>query len=104
MTCYRRTGGEELIGPLSGPCECTEGRLSSAASRPIPGRRGCICWGGREIEGPGIRLRRVYRNGEAHVARREAPPTAGPVVTGGATEFSIPRIVTSAVIDLEAVR
>jgi len=59
-----------------------------------------INYGGREIEGLRIRLRGAYRDGEAHVAGAGRLPLADHVVAGGATEFSVPRLATYAVIDL----
>jgi hypothetical protein len=63
-----------------------------------------INYGGREIEGLRIRLRGMYGDGEAHVAGAGRLPLQDHVVAGGATEFSVPRIVTYAVIDLRASR
>ncbi len=63
-----------------------------------------INYGGREIEGLRIRLRGAYRDGEAQIAGAGRLPLDAYVVADGATEFSVPRITTYAVIDLEAVR
>jgi hypothetical protein len=63
-----------------------------------------INYGGREIEGLRIRLRGMYGDGEVHVAGAGRLPLQDHVVAGGATEFSVPRIVTYAVIDLRASR
>jgi len=63
-----------------------------------------INYGGREIEGLRIRLRGAYANGEAQVAGAGRIALQDHVVADGATEFSLPRIVTYAVIDLDAVR
>lgn len=57
-------------------------------------------YGGREIEGLRVRLRGTYRSGEAHVPGSGPVPLADHVVVDGATEFSLPRLVTYAVIDL----
>jgi hypothetical protein len=57
-------------------------------------------YGGRDIEGLRVRVRGTYRNGEAHVAGSGRLPLEDQVVTDGATEFSLPRIATYAVIDL----
>jgi len=58
-------------------------------------------YGGREIEGLRIRLRGAYREGEARVAGAGTVSLKDFTVAGGATEFSVPRIATYAVIDLE---
>jgi hypothetical protein len=50
------------------------------------------------------RLRGIYRDGEAHVAGAGRLPLQDQVVADGATEFSIPRLATYAVIDLKTVR
>jgi hypothetical protein len=59
-------------------------------------------YGGREIEGLRIRLRGAYATGDAHVAGAGRVPLADHVVADGATEFSVPRLATYAVIDLRA--
>ncbi len=59
-----------------------------------------INYGGREIEGLRIRLRGLYRDGEAHVAGVGRVALEDYVVSEGATEFSLPRVTTYAVIDL----
>ena len=61
-------------------------------------------YGGREIEGLRIRVRGAYAQGEAAVAGAGRLPLGDFVVADGATEFSVPRIATYAVIDLKAVR
>jgi hypothetical protein len=63
-----------------------------------------INYGGREIEGLRIRVRGIYDQGEAHVAGAGRLPLQDRVLAGGATEFSLPRIATYAVIDLKASR
>ena len=63
-----------------------------------------INYGGREIEGLRIRLRGAYANGEAQVAGAGRIALQDHVVAEGATEFSLPRIVTYAVIDLDVER
>ena len=57
-------------------------------------------YGGRDIEGLRIRVRGTYKNGDAYVAGTGRLPLADQVVADGATEFSLPRIATYAVIDL----
>ena len=81
--------------------EVVIGRLTGDARRA---RLHLINYGGREIEGLRIRLRGSYGDGEALVSGAGRLPLQDRVVAGGATEFSVPRIVTYAVIDLEAVR
>ncbi len=61
-------------------------------------------YGGREIEGLRIRLRGTYAQGEAAIAGAGRLPLTDFVVADGATEFSVPRIASYAVIDLKAVR
>lgn len=63
-----------------------------------------INYGGREIEGLRIRLRGAYRDGEARVEGAGRVPLQDHLVAGGATEFSVPRLATYAVIDLNAAR
>src|SRR3989475_7877546 len=60
--------------------------------------------GGRHVEGPRPRPRGGYRKGQAYVAGGGRRPLEEHVVAEGSTEFSVPRITTYAVIDLEAVR
>lgn len=81
--------------------EVVIGRLTADAGRA---RLHLINYGGREIEGLRIRLRGNYGDGEAHVAGAGRLPLQDQVVAGGATEFSLPRIGTYAVIDLKASR
>jgi len=77
-------------------------RLTADAGRA---RVHVINYGGREIEGLRIRLRGAYGNGEAHVAGGVGHlALQDQVVADGATEFSLPRLTTYAVIDLEAAR
>lgn len=59
-----------------------------------------INYGGREIEGLRIRLRGAYGDGEAYVAGAGRLTLEDRVVSGEATEFTIPRIATYAVVDL----
>jgi len=88
----------------SGPCESTKrvviGRLTADAGRA---RLHVINYGGREIEGLRIRRAELWR---WRSPRRSAGrlPLQDQVVAEGATEFSLPRIVTYAVIDLQAAR
>jgi hypothetical protein len=81
--------------------EVVIGRLTADAGRA---RLHLINYGGREIEGLRIRLRGSYGDAEIHVAGAGRLAPQDQVVVDGATEFSIPRIVTYAVIDLKAAR
>jgi len=79
-------GSEVVIGRLTG-----DGRRV---------RLHLLNYGGREIEGLRIRLRGTYRHGAAYVAGAGRVALLDDVVTEGATEFSVPRIETYAVVDL----
>jgi len=81
--------------------EVVIGRLTGDGTRI---RLHLLNYGGREIEGLRIRVRGAYRAGEARVAGAGRLPLEDHVVAEGATEFSVPRITTYAVIDLEAAR
>jgi hypothetical protein len=81
--------------------EVVIGWLTADAGRA---RLHLINYGGREIDGLRIRLRGTYGDGEVHVAGAGRLPLQDQVVAEGATEFSVPRIVTYAVIDLKAAR
>jgi hypothetical protein len=59
-----------------------------------------INYGGREIQGLRIRLRGIYGAGEARVAGAGALALQDRAVIGDATEFSLPRLTTYAVVDL----
>jgi len=72
-------------------------RLTAGANRA---RLHLINYGGREIEGLRIRVRGAYGDGEAHVAGAGRVPLQDRSVASGATEFSLPRLTTYAVIDL----
>lgn len=63
-----------------------------------------INYGGRDIEGLRLRVHGAFRDGDAHVAGAGRMKLADHVVAGAATEFSLPRLTTYAVIDLETVR
>jgi hypothetical protein len=58
-------------------------------------------YGGREIEGLRIRVRGNYRAAEAYVAGVGRTSVDDQVVADGATEFTLPRLATYAVIDLK---
>jgi hypothetical protein len=57
-------------------------------------------YGGREIQGLRIRIRGTYRGRDARVADLGTEPLEALTVAEGATEFSIPRLSTYAVVDL----
>jgi hypothetical protein len=76
-------------------------RLTGDAGRA---RIHLLNYGGREIEGLRIRLRGAYRGGEAHVPGAGRVALQDLVVAEGATEFSVPRLATYAVIDLVEAR
>jgi hypothetical protein len=76
-------------------------RLTADAGRA---RLHLLNYGGREIEGLRIRVRGNYGDGEVHVAGAGRLALEDRVVSGGATEFTIPRIATYAVVDLRATR
>jgi hypothetical protein len=59
-----------------------------------------INYGGRDIEGLRIRLRGTHRADEALVAGLGRVPLESSVVAEEATEFSLPRLTTYAVVDL----
>jgi hypothetical protein len=61
-----------------------------------------INYGGRDIEGLRIRLRGAYRQGDVQVAGVGRVPLQHRVEADGATEFTVPRIATYAVVDLAA--
>ena len=83
-------GSEVVIGRLTGN------------DRQI--RLHLLNYGGRDIEGLRIRLRGNYGRGEALVPGAGRVPLEDFAVTGGATEFSVPRIGAYAVIDLVAAK
>ena len=76
-------------------------RLTGDAERA---RLHVLNYGGREIEGLRVRVRGAYREGEAHIAGAGRLPLQDHVVADGATEFSLPRLSTYAVIDLKGGR
>ena len=76
-------------------------RLTGDAGRV---RLHLINYGGREIEGLRVRVRGAYGEGDAYVAGAGRLPLQDHVVADGATEFSLPRIATYAVIDLKGER
>jgi hypothetical protein len=57
-------------------------------------------YGGRQIQGLRVRIRGAYRRGDAQVADLGTEALEPLTVAEGATEFSIPRLSTYAVVDL----
>jgi len=76
-------------------------RLTADAGRA---RLHLLNYGGREIEGLRVRLRGSYSDGEAYVAGAGRLALEDRIASGGATEFTVPRIVTYAVVDLRTAR
>ena len=76
-------------------------RLTGDAGRA---RLHLVNYGGREIEGLRIRVRGTYGGGEVHVAGAGRLALEDRVVSGDATEFTIPRIAAYAVVDLGSAR
>jgi hypothetical protein len=76
-------------------------RLTSNQGRA---RLHLLNYGGRDIQGLRVHVRGAYRPGDAQVAGAGRVPLEDFAVADGATEFSIPRLVTYAVIDLEPSR
>jgi hypothetical protein len=74
-------------------------RLTGAPGRA---RLHLLNYGGRSVEGLHIRLRGAYPAGEARVAGLGRVPLEDLAVADGATEFSLPRIGTYAVVDLSS--
>lgn len=72
-------------------------RLTGDAQRM---RLHLLNYGGREIEGLRIRVRGAFRSGEASIAGSGRLPLQDQAVVDGATEFSLPRLASYAVIDL----
>jgi hypothetical protein len=60
-----------------------------------------INYGGREIEGLRVRVKGTYKSGEAYIAGSGKVALVDQSATDGATEFSLPRFLTYAVIDLK---
>ena len=61
-------------------------------------------YGGRDIEGLRVRVLGAYPSGSALVAGAGRLPLDDLVVADGATEFSVPKVTTYAVVDLAASR
>lgn len=78
--------------------ETVVGRLTAANGRA---RLQLLNYGGREIEGLRIRVRGRYRSAKAYVAAAGSMAVEDQVTADDATEFSLPRLITYAAIDLE---
>ena len=78
--------------------EVVVGRLTGNGSQV---RLHLLNYGGREIEGLRVRLGGSYRDGEVYVAGAGRTALQDFAVAEGATEFTIPKISTYAVVDLE---
>jgi hypothetical protein len=76
-------------------------RLTADAGRA---RLHLVNYSGRDIEGLRLRLRGAYAEGEAHIAGVGRAPLQDQVVADGATELTLPRIATYAIVDLRATR
>jgi hypothetical protein len=57
-------------------------------------------YGGRDIDGLRVRVRGVFGTGEALIAGAGRVPLQDQTTADGATEFSLPRLTTYAVVDL----
>lgn len=77
--------------------EVVIGRLTGDGSRL---RLHLLNYGGREIEGLRVRVRGLYPQGEAYVAGSGRVALADHVATDGATEFSVTRLTTYAVVEV----
>lgn len=81
--------------------EVVIGRLTGDAAQV---RLHLINYGGREIDGLRVRVRGGFGTGSAYVAGTGRAALLDHAVTGGATEFSLPRFGVYAVVDLSASR
>ena len=72
-------------------------RLTGDAQRV---RLHVINYGGRDVEGLRVRVRGVFRTGDALVAGLGHAALQDQTTSDGATEFSLPRLTTYAVVDL----
>lgn len=79
-------GSEVVIGRLTGNGQTARLHL--------------INYGGRDIEGLRVRVGGAYSGGTAYIPGGGRLPLADRVVADGATEFSLPRLGTYAVVDL----
>ena len=79
--------------------EVVIGRLTGDAARI---RLHLINYGGREIEGLRVRIRRAFASGHALAFGAGRIALVDHVVAGGATEFTLPRLGVYAVVDLTA--
>jgi hypothetical protein len=79
--------------------EVVIGRLTAARGRA---RLHLINYGGRDIQGLRVHVRGMFPHGNGHSAEEGRFALQDHSTADGATEFSIPRLVTYAVIDLDA--
>jgi hypothetical protein len=82
----------------------TEVVICRATANAAGVRLHLLNYGGREIQGLRVRIRGRYRERETQVFGGGHTRLDGFVVAGGASEFSIPRMTTYAVVDLTRVR
>lgn len=97
----RRLLGDEQRSLRIYGSEVVIARLAGDAARI---RLHLINYGGRDIEGLRVRLRGRYATGDAAVAGAGRVPLQDHAVADGATEFTLPRIGTYAVVDLNSAR
>ncbi|MEO8078516.1 MAG: hypothetical protein ABI818_19480 [Acidobacteriota bacterium] len=96
----RQLGDEERSVRIYGS-EVVICRLTGDAGRV---RLHLLNYGGREIEGLHVRLRGAYRDGQLYTSAAGRLPLDDFAVAGGDTEFSVPKLETYAVIDLQRAR
>jgi hypothetical protein len=96
----RRLGDERRSLRIFGS-EVVIARLTGDATRL---RLHLLNYGGSDIEGLRVRVRGSYPTAQALVAGPGAVPVTDHVVAGGATEFTLPRLVVYGVVDLSAAR
>jgi len=77
--------------------EVVIGRLTGDASRI---RLHLLNYGARDIEGLRVRVAGTYRDGEARISGTGRVALQDLAAAGGATEFTLPKISTYAVVDL----
>jgi hypothetical protein len=93
----RRQLGDENRALRVYGSEVVISRLTSDGRRA---RLHLLNYGGREIEGLRVRVRGAYARGEAAVYDVGQTQLSDYLVTDGATEFTLPRLTSYAVVDL----